>query len=427
MDFKLHTPIGVNDLLPEEARVKKAVCRKIEKIFDSYGYNEVESPMFEYIEVFSDEKMGSISPKEMFRFFDKDGRLIALRSDMTPPIARIAATAYHQSTGPLRFSYFGNAFRDSKSYQGKKCEFAQAGIELLGAYGADADAEVIAMAVKSILASGIKEFKLNIGQVKFFNAILAETGLDKESTEKLKDVIAQRDYVGMEEIIETSSMGNDIIKLFTELPKLVGGKEILDYTRKLTKSADALNALDEMESLYDILVIYGVEKYVSFDLSMVNQLNYYTGIIFRGYTYGSGYSIVDGGRYDNLLSQFGKKMPAVGFGIKIDEVAKVALSENPDLCKSKTKAMIAFNKEGRKAAIEMAIKYRENGINIETGFTVGSFEKCISRMKEMDYESLLYFKDGEHITYARNTEEYGIITADILKSDIVVPGKEEKK
>ena len=173
MDFKLHTPIGVNDLLPEEARVKKAVCIKIEKIFDSYGYNEVESPMFEYIEVFSDEKMGSISPQEMFRFFDKDGRLIALRSDMTPPIARIAATAYHQSTGPLRFSYFGNAFRDSKSYQGKKCEFAQAGIELLGAYGADADAEVIAMAVKSILASGIKEFKLNIGQVKFFNAIIA--------------------------------------------------------------------------------------------------------------------------------------------------------------------------------------------------------------------------------------------------------------
>ncbi len=121
LDFKLHTPIGVGDLLPDETESKRIITRKIENVFESYGYRAVESPMFEYIEVFSDEKMGSISPKEMFRFFDKDGSTLSLRSDMTPPIARMAATAFEEEPLPLRLCYYGNAFRDSKSYQGKKC------------------------------------------------------------------------------------------------------------------------------------------------------------------------------------------------------------------------------------------------------------------------------------------------------------------
>jgi len=425
LDFKLHTPIGVKDILSEEARVKKAVCRNIEKTFESYGYSAVESPMYEYIEVFSDEKMGSISPKEMFRFFDKDGNLLALRSDMTPPIARIAATQYQHNNGPLRFCYFGNAFRDSESYQGKRCEYAQAGIELMGAYGADADAEVIVIAVKSILSSGIKEFKLNIGQVKFFNAILAETGMDKETLEELKDVIAHRNYVGMDKIVENSSMPELTRKLFTELPKLVGGRNIIEYTRKLTSSKDALEALDEMENLYDLIKMYGIDKYVSFDLSMVNKLNYYTGIIFRGYTYGTGYSIVDGGRYDNLVSQFGKNKPAVGFGIKIDEVIKAAYKENPSLAEGGIKAMIASSKEGKKAAIETAEIYRANGLNVETSFITGDFHKNVSYMREKNYDSLLYFNDSEKITYVRNTEEYGIIQADIKKSDLIFNSEEE--
>jgi len=425
LDFKLHTPIGVKDLLAEETRVKKAVCRKIEKTFESYGYNEVESPMYEYIEVFSDEKMGSISPKEMFRFFDKNGSLLALRSDMTPPIARIAATQYQSGARPLRFCYFGNAFRDSESYQGKRCEYSQAGIELMGAYGAEADAEVIAIAVKSILSSGIKELKLNIGQVKFFNAILSETGFGTDVLEELKSVIAHRNYVGMEKILENNTMPESTKQLFTELPKLVGGRNIIEYTRKLTSSKEALEALDEMENLYDLLEVYGVDKYVSFDLSMVNKLNYYTGIIFRGYTYGTGYSIIDGGRYDNLVSQFGKNMPAVGFGIKIDEVTKAAYKENPYLAESSTKSMIASSKEGKKAAVQIAESYRANGLSVETSFITGDFHKNVNYMKEMNYDSLLYFKDSENITYVRNTEEYGIIQADIKKSDLVINSEEE--
>jgi ATP phosphoribosyltransferase regulatory subunit len=424
MDFKLHTPIGVNDRLPDEALVKKTVCSKIENIFLGYGYREIESPTFEYIDVFSDEKMGSISPKEMFRFFDKDGNVLALRSDMTPPVARIAATEF-EGNGPIRLCYFGNSFRNSKSYQGKRCEFAQAGVELMGADGVYADAEAIAVSIKSILASGIKEFKLNIGQVGFFNAVLDETGLEKEEKNKLKNYIASRNYAEAEEFIKQKNMPENIKELFLDFPKLVGGTDILDYTRSLTKSDDALKFLDELETLYNMLIMHGVNSYVSFDLSMVNKLNYYTGIIFRGYTYGSGYSIVDGGRYDNLVKQFGKNIPAVGFGIKIDEVINVLIKNGADYSSRDVKAMVGCTALGLSSALKIADIYRKGGVKVENSLIGPDIEKNIDYMVEKNYDSLIFFNDSIHITYVRNTHK-GILKTEISVSDLVFPGKESR-
>ena len=212
-------------------------------------------------------------------------------------------------TGDFLFWYSLRAFDDEdlllsskKAFQatiikrnyGKKCEFSQAGIELMGSDSTEADAETIAIAVKSVLACGISEFKLNIGQVEFFNAVLDEAGFNEDEREKIKDLIANRDYAGVEYFVEDKNIPSNIKKLFLELPRLVGGNDILEYTKTLTKSRDAQKALAEMEELYNMLILHGVNKYVSFDMGMVNQLNYYTGIIFRGYTYGTGYSIVDG-------------------------------------------------------------------------------------------------------------------------------------
>ncbi|MGE4215310.1 MAG: ATP phosphoribosyltransferase regulatory subunit [Anaerotignaceae bacterium] len=427
LNIKLHTPIGVRDILPQEAMAKKEVCARIEKVFEGYGYNAVESPMFEYIEVFSDEKMGSTSPKQMFRFFDRNGSSLALRSDMTPPIARIAATAYAKVTGPLRFSYFGNAFRYSESYQGKLCELAQAGIELMGVDSTDADAEVIAIAVKSILASGVKEFRLHIGQVNFFNSILEETGLLPEDCNELKNMVAKRNYVGVESLIEDKEMNENIKQLFIKLPKMVGTKNVIAEAVRLTKSEEALTALKEMENLYDSLKLYGVEDYVVFDLGMVNSLNYYTGIIFRGYTYGTGYSIVDGGRYDNLVQQFGKKIPAVGFGIKINEVLSVLENNNVDLGVEGTNAMVAYTAEGRASALKIADVYRESGIKLENSLIGEDFEENLSYAKKRGMESLLYFVDAVNIKYVKILDEIGVMTSDITIDDLVKPQREEEK
>jgi len=426
MDFKLHTPIGVNDRLIEEAAVKKNVCRKIEDVFLGYGYREIESPTFEYIDVFSDEKMGSISPKEMFRFFDKDGNVLALRSDMTPPAARIAATEI-ESDGPIRLCYFGNSFRNSKSYQGKRCEFAQAGVELMGAQGVYADAEAIAVSIKSILACSISDFKLNIGQVGFFNAVLDETGLEKDEKNQLKNFIASRNYAEAEGFIKSKNMPEKTKRLFLEFPKLVGGTEILDYTRGLTESTEALKALDELETLYNVLILHGVSKYISFDLSMVNKLNYYTGIIFRGYTYGTGYSIVDGGRYDNLVKQFGKNIPAVGFGIKIDEVISVLMKNGVDFSKDEVKAMIGFSGPGLASAIKIAEVYRKGGVKVENSLVGPDLEENISYMLSKGYESLIFFKDAINITYVRSTEDMGVLKSEIKVSDLVFPERRADK
>lgn len=427
LNIKLHTPIGVRDILPQEVRGKKEIIGRIEKEFESFGYEAVESPMFEYTEVFSDEKMGSTNPKQMFRFFDRSGSSLALRSDMTPPIARIAATAYAKETGPLRFSYFGNAFRYSESYQGKLYEFPQAGIELMGVDSTDADAEVIALAVKSIVASGIKEFRLHIGQVNFFKSVLEETGLMSEDCNELKHLVAKRNYVGVESLIESKDMDENIKQLFIKLPKMVGTKNVITQAAGLTKSKEALLALKEMENLYDSLKMYGVEDYVVFDLGMVNSLNYYTGIIFRGYTYGTGYSIVDGGRYDHLVEQFGKKIPAVGFGIKVNEVLNVLENNHVDLGVEGTKAMVAYTNEGKATALKIADVYRQSGMKLENSLIGDDFEANLSYAKERGMESVLYFVDAVHIKYAKILDEIGVMTSDITIDDLVKPKREEEK
>ncbi|MGL4791187.1 MAG: ATP phosphoribosyltransferase regulatory subunit [Anaerotignaceae bacterium] len=419
---KLHTPIGVRDILPKEGRIKKEVLRRIESVFSSFGYENIESPMFEYIEVFSDEKMGSTSPKQMFRFFDRNGGALALRSDMTPPIGRIAATAYAHVNSPLRFSYFGNAFKYSESYQGKLFEFAQAGIELMGANSIEADAEVIALAVKSILATGIKDFRLHIGQVKFFKSILEETGLNEDDQNQLKDLIGNRNYVGVESLIENKEMEEGIKQLFIELPKMVGTMEVITKATALVKSEEAILALKNMANLFESLVAYGVDDYVVFDLGMVNSLNYYTGIIFRGYTYGTGYSIVDGGRYDNLVKQFGKEFPAVGFSIKVNEVMSVV-----DIDIEEDKAMIAYSQAGRTTALKTAEIYRKNGTPIINSLMGYDLEENIKYAQENNVSSMLYFMDSVNIKYVRIVDDMGVMTSDITIGDLVMPTEEVEK
>ncbi len=427
IDIKLHTPVGVKDILPFEARVKKEIIKRMENIFEVNGYDAVESPMFEYIEVFSDEKMGSTNPRQMFRFFDSKGSELALRSDMTPPIARIAATAYSSLKGPLRLSYVGNAFRLNESYQGKLCEFTQAGVELMGIKSVHADAEVVALAIKCVLSSGIKEFRIHIGQVDFFNNILKETNFSKKDCDKLKKIIAERNYVGVEDFLEEREINNKTKTLFSQLPKLVGKAEILEKAKKLTESKEAAAALDEMKELYEYLKLYGVAEHVVFDLGMVSGLNYYTGIIFRGYTYGTGYSIVDGGRYDNLVVQFGKNTPAVGFGIKINEIITVIERENIIIETQGTKAMISFSQKGMVSAIKAADIYRREGVKVEVSLIGDDFEENICYAQEKGFESILYFVDAVNIKYARIAEGIGVMVSDITINDLVKPQKEASK
>lgn len=402
---KLHTPVGVKDLLLNEYILKDEIVKRLSKVFKSYNYYGIESPMFEYIEVFSDEKLGSTDPNLMYKFFDRNGTTLALRSDMTPPIARIAATAYNDEP-TLKLYYIGNTFKSSQDYQGKLSEMLQAGIEYIGINSVAADAEVIALAVNSILSVGIKEFKINIGQVKFFKEILSETGLDKNMQNELQHKIAQRDYAGVEAFIENCNISEISKSFFIELPKLVGKVDVLEYAKKFTKSQEALKALDELKEIYELIKIYGIDEYITFDLGMINYLNYYTGIIFRGYTYGSGYSIVGGGRYDNLVKQFGKDTPAVGMGIAINEIMSVIERENINILDKELKSLIAYKKSGEKKAIEVAKLYRSKGMIVETNCCNIEFDKIFEYAKKKNISHMLYFLNDEDIKLVNLQDDY---------------------
>lgn len=398
---QLHTPVGLKDVLPEEYDKKKVVIDRIEEMFRRYGYRGVESPMLEYIEVFSD----AMDPQQMYKLFDRDGSALALRADMTPPIARIAATAYAAEEGPLRFCYFGNAFRENASYQGKLHEFTQAGVELMGPSSAEADGEVLTLAVQSLLACGLREMKIHVGQVEFFKGILQEAGLREEEAKSLQAAIARRDYVASESMVKSMEMPRSSKELFLALPRLVGGPKVLEEAAAMTQSPWAQKALADLRSLYEILSAYGMADYVNFDLGMVNKLHYYTGIIFRGYTYGTGYSLVDGGRYDNLVGRYGKNRASVGFGIRINGLLDALEHQNIPVAVPKTDTLVAYAPEARNSALAAASRFRSMGMEVEVGLVGSDPEANFDYAVRRGMKRLLYFMDASRIRATVFTEE----------------------
>jgi len=392
---KLHTPDGVRDLLPFDCLNKLNTERKIEAVFHKYGYNNIETPTFEYYEVFSDAAQ-SVRPEQMYKFFDRDGSILALKADMTLPIARVAATAYNENELPLRLCYIGNAFKYNENYQGKLREYTQAGVELIGINSQEADAEILSLAVNGIIETGLKEFKVYVGQVDFFRGILEEAGFDDETSKKIQNMIAEKDYIAIEETLKNMEISENIKSIFVNLHKLVGSLEILHKIKKLVTNEKSLKALEKLEKLYSILEAYGIEKYIVFDLAMVTHLNYYTGIIFRGYTYGTGFSILDGGRYDNLISEFGMNTPAVGFAIRVNDILTALDAQSINIEKEKADTLLIYSEQGRNTALRTAEELRNTGLFIENGF-IQDIDKAEQYCKSKGLGGILYFSDNENV------------------------------
>lgn len=392
-DNKLHTPDGVKDYLPAEYSVKRELEKRMECVFNSYGYSCVSSPTFEYMEVFDGK--GSVSSRQMYKFLDRSGEILALRSDMTLAIARIAATAYGPSDMPLRFHYFENAFRYNESYQGKLKEFTQAGVELIGVNSNDADAEVIAVAINSLLAAGITEFRLDIGQVDFFRGLLLESALDSDTCLDIQNFILNKEYTGVFEIINKCDLKDGIKQLFMELPLLIGSKAVIDKVKPSITNEKSLRALNDLENIYDILCDYGLNEYIRFDLSMVGHLDYYTGLIFRGYISGTGVSVIDGGRYDSLISKFGGNYPSVGFAIKVNELLNKMDANAVNMTSSDT--LLAYTEKGRKSALLTADELRTGGLKIENSLAGYDLDKSIEYAKARNMDGILFFLDDQNI------------------------------
>ncbi|MEI3245541.1 MAG: ATP phosphoribosyltransferase regulatory subunit [Lachnospiraceae bacterium] len=209
--------------------------------------------------------------------------------------------------------------------------------------------------------AGLKEFQISIGEVNYFKALVEEAGIDTETEENLRTCISNKNPFGAEEMLDTLELPEKLRHAFREFPQLFGGEEILSKARSLTDNPEALKAVERLEQIYEVLKLYGVEEYISFDLSMLTKYRYYTGIIFQGFTYGSGEPVLKGGRYDKLLEHFGVGMPAIGFGVVIEYVMNALARQDIEIPLTDKKEMIIYARDCYAKALALAKEKRASG------------------------------------------------------------------
>ena len=390
--WSIYTPEGVQDILFEECFLKKELEERMRKLFRSFGYFEVETPTFEFYDTFS--AGADLTPQEtMFKFFDQQGRIMVLRPEMTIPVARIAATKYKDLRLPIRFSYIGNAFRFNEMGGGKQKEFTQAGVEILGTGSPEADAEVMATAVSALKAAGIENFQIDVGQVEFFKGLMEETGLSEQDVEQMRALIDSKDFLGIEELVGRHDISPDLKELILKLPHMFGSVDAIDMAEKRTTNKRSLEALKNLRRVLGILADYGFEKYVSIDLGMVQSLNYYTGIIFRGFTHGVGFPVLSGGRYDGLVGKFGRECPATGFSLGINMVMMALERQKAPIRRPEVDTLVCCDAGSRKTAFEVCGLLRGQGLAVEMDVACGRLDEAKEYAAARGIGGIIYFKD----------------------------------
>ena len=399
MEKLLHTPEGVRDIYNVECGKKLALENRLKKTLHLFGYHDIQTPTFEYFDVFRKE-IGTIPSKDLYKFFDKEGNTLVLRPDITPSIARVAATLFGEEDLPIRLCYTGNTFINHSNNQGRLREVTQMGAELIGDDSVEADAEMLAMVIESMQAIGLKEFQLSVGHLGFFQSLIEDAALDEEARERVVELINNRNYFGVEEYLDSIMVKRSSKEAFAALGNLVGGVEVLAKAKNIAPNSSGIMAVKRLEKIYDILALYGVEKFVTFDLSMTGNYGYYTGIIFRGYTFGTGDAVVKGGRYDHLLEKFGKTSASIGFAIVIDELMNALIRQKIRIVYTRKNVIILYDESRSRDAIRLAKDFRAKAKNTELikKSPEKGLEDYIRFGKEYYAGSLVYIKKSGEIT-----------------------------
>lgn len=315
MKSTITLPEGTQDRLFEECQERRQVQNALTGLFQSRGYREVSTPEVEFYDLFI--QSGSPMPQEqMLKIVDRGGRIMVMRPDCTTPIARMAAAKLKDLSEPQRLYYDQTVFRSDRQHKGSRSEIAQCGVELLGASGLEADAQVLSLAADSLEAAGLNRFHIEIGHMGFFRELTEALGLSEQETEKLRNLMENKNFAALADHLapyQDTPTGQAIQRL----PYLFGGAEVLDEAEQLFPNTAVIPYL---RALYEKLTQSGHARYFRFDLGLVHQIDYYTGVIFRGYTQGAGDAVLSGGRYDNLLSAFGVDAPATGFAADVDAI-----------------------------------------------------------------------------------------------------------
>ena len=378
-DYLLETPYGTRDFLPAEAATKRLIENRLAELFLSYGYEEVVTPAMEYLETLT---ISSGVEQDLFKMFDNNNRTLALHHEMTTPIARLAVSRLKESALPLKLSYNTNVFRFRRNQPGRQCEFYQAGVELLGVSNAAADAEIIALAAQSLQSAGLREFKICLGQVEFVAGLMEQNNLSADNQNKIKFALESHDIVELEKI------SPDSIK---KIPTLHGGVEILDIARNIADNKKSLRAIENLAEIYRLLEIYDVADKIIFDLSLIRDFEYYTGMVFEAYAPKVGYSLAGGGRYDHMLKDFGMACPATGFAVGIERILLARDMQNiSDNVRDKN-IFISYSDDDKiDSAIKKALELRNSGKIVEIALSAQSKSDADKFRLEKGYSEMIY-------------------------------------
>lgn len=359
-DWKLLSPLGVADIMESDCALKNKIEKSVAEALSSFGYDEIQTPTFEYFNVFADDL--SIHQEDVMKFIDNSGKILALRPDYTTAISRVVATHKSAQDTPLRLRYCGNIFRSSESYTGaRQKEFTQAGAELFGTGGAESDAEIIILTIDALKKTGLKEFQLEIGHSGFLRGVIGES-LGEQELNDLTELLDKKFILGIEDFCKKENIPPHIAEILCEMPNLYGGSEIAEDMLKKNLSADSRNALLNLLEVYSIVKDYGYEEYISVDLGLVRSFKYYTGIVFKGITHGVAFPICGGGRYDTLTQRFGISLSATGTAIWTDRVM-TALVRQTGISEAPTADLLVWycDKEMRPSAYISAKNQRLSG------------------------------------------------------------------
>jgi len=386
MFTKLHTPKGTRDYLPEEVERYRYIEKELRENFKLWGYQEVRSPTIEFVEALS-TGVGSELVDTMFKFQDYDGKILALRAEMTAPVARIVTTRMTSTPEPIRLFYLSNVFRYSQSYVERGREFWQAGVELIGCNTSEADGEILSLLISSLRKVGLKEVRVDVGHASLLKDLLKATGLDEEKKGILQNLLAYRDETRLEKFMDQNNFPSEVREAFLQLSccrRLDEVSSISLNSSEYEKANDHLRNLLEVE---DILADYNIEDFVFFDFSLTRKIEYYTGMVFEASVPNLGLPLGGGGRYDDFIEKFAKlKLPATGFALEIEKCLQ-ALTTQGFQIPEKTKTKILVSSKSRNAAIRAVNVLRDAGFVALLDITKNDEEKIMDygKLAGMDY------------------------------------------
>lgn len=384
--MRLHTPKGTRDILPDEIKEYQYVEDQLKENFKLWDYNEVRSPTIEFVETLS-TGVGSELVEAMFKFQDFDGKLLALRPEMTAPVARILTTRMQSAPEPIRLFYINNVFRYSQSYLKREREFCQAGVELVGCNTPEADAEILSLLISCLKKIGLTEIRIDLGHASLLKNLLTIAELNDQQKVSLHTILACRDFVGLKKFMDQNNFPSNLKDVFLELSRCRKLNELSTINLNGSKYDSINKQLRNLIDLQKRLIEYKIEDNIFFDFSLTKKIDYYTGIVFEASVPNLGLPIGSGGRYDNFIEKFGNlQLPATGFALEIGKLIQALVAQGFNFPnKTKTRVIVSSNFIGE--AVKAVESLRDSGIVASIEIKDRNPEKTVEygKLSQIDY------------------------------------------